>query len=102
MMKSTLTEEMLEDALLQSDWVSLYDEKNNEVMRFNSWEAIEALKRVAISLAEMAYPQTPFIHGHGGNVDEMGFPDILMICNAYGSDVTAVYRKASEPSSPGW
>jgi len=43
-----------------------------------------------------------FVCGEGGNRDEMGLPEMIMVCPAYGLDGFALYKKSSDYSAPGY
>lgn len=43
-----------------------------------------------------------FICGEGGTKDDLGLPEIILVCPAYGADGFAIYKKASEYSAPSY
>ena len=43
-----------------------------------------------------------FISGHAGEKDEMGLPEYLSVCPAYGLDGEAIYKKHKDYSAPTW
>lgn len=43
-----------------------------------------------------------FICGEGGTKDDIGLPEIILVCPAYGADGFAIYKKASEYSAPSY
>jgi hypothetical protein len=43
-----------------------------------------------------------FICGEGGEKDDMGLPDFISVCPAYGLDGMAMYKKHTDYSAPGW
>ena len=43
-----------------------------------------------------------FICGEGGEKDEMGLPEFISVCPAFGLDGMAMYKKHTEYSAPGW
>lgn len=43
-----------------------------------------------------------FICGDGGTKDDLGLPEIILVCPAYGADGFAIYKKASEYSAPSY
>lgn len=43
-----------------------------------------------------------FICGDGGEADEMGLPEMIMVCPSFGLDGFAIYRKSSEYSAPSY
>ena len=43
-----------------------------------------------------------FICGEGGEKDEMGLPEFISVCPAFGLDGFAMYKKHKEYSAPEW
>jgi hypothetical protein len=43
-----------------------------------------------------------FICGEGGEKDEMGLPEFISVCPAFGLDGFAYYKKHREYSAPEW
>jgi hypothetical protein len=43
-----------------------------------------------------------FVCGDGGEKDEVGLPEMIMVCPAFGLDGFAMYKKASEYSAPSY
>ena len=43
-----------------------------------------------------------FICGEGGEKDEMGLPEYISVCPAFGLDGFAYYKKHTEYSAPEW
>lgn len=43
-----------------------------------------------------------FICGEGGDKDDMGLPDFISVCPAYGLDGMAMYKKHTDYSAPGY
>lgn len=43
-----------------------------------------------------------FICGEGGGKDDMGLPEYISVCPAYGLDGMAMYKKHTEYSAPGY
>ena len=43
-----------------------------------------------------------FICGEAGERDEMGLPEMIMVCPAYGLDGFAIYKKTKDYSAPEW
>ena len=43
-----------------------------------------------------------FICGEGGEKDDMGLPDFISVCPAYGLDGMAMYKKHTEYSAPAY
>ena len=65
------------------------------------YELFQKLKKIWIhssSEKSGAY----FICGEGGEKDEMGLPEYISVCPAYGSDGIAMYKKHKDYSAPGW
>lgn len=64
---------------------------------------MEAAERFAAALgARWMGINTPFICGGSEEKDQMGLPNTLFICPAYGLDGFAIYRKATEYSAPSY
>lgn len=53
-------------------------------------------------LLSQATGHGPFICGASTAKDEMGLPDAIYVCPAYGLDGFATYKKATDYSAPGW
>ena len=43
-----------------------------------------------------------FICGEGGEKDEIGLPEFISVCPAYGLDGMAMYKKHTDYSAPGY
>ena len=43
-----------------------------------------------------------FICGEGGDKDQMGLPEMILVCPSYGLDGVAAYKKATDYSAPAW
>ena len=43
-----------------------------------------------------------FICGESGDKDDIGLPEYISVCPAYGLDGIALYKKHKEYSAPGW
>lgn len=43
-----------------------------------------------------------FICGESGEKDDVGLPEYISVCPAYGSDGIAMYKKHKDYSAPGW
>ena len=41
-----------------------------------------------------------FVCGEGGEKDDMGLPEMIMVCPAYGLDGFAIYKKTTDYSAP--
>lgn len=71
-------------------------------------EEIDRLKDKCDTQANIlrkAFPEKSghyFICGEAGEQDEMGLPDYIHICPAYGLDGMATYKKIKDYSAPGW
>lgn len=58
--------------------------------------------RIALKVLEQATGKGPFITGTGGQKDEMGLPDVLLVCPVMGLDGFAAYRKDGDYTAPGY
>ena len=65
----------------------------------NGYEA--AMKIVRSTYAER-FPNSYFIHGDLGEIDDNGLPDKIMIAPAYGVDWFQIYVKTDETHGPEW
>ena len=43
-----------------------------------------------------------FICGESGKKDDLGLPDMIMVCPTYGSDIVQYYRKEGDAGTVGW
>ena len=43
-----------------------------------------------------------FVCGEGGERDEMGLPEMIMVCPSFGLDGFAIYKKTKDYSAPEW
>jgi len=62
----------------------------------------EAAMRIVKSTYADKFPNSYFIHGDLGEVDENGLPDKIMIVPAYGVDWFQIYQKTDETHGPEW
>lgn len=63
------------------------------------YELFEKLKRIWVhSVPEKS--GLYFICGEGGNKDQMGLPEIILVCPADGLDGMAIYTKTKDYSAP--
>lgn len=65
------------------------------------YKQFQALKKVWIHL-QAERTGVFFICGEGGEKDEMGLPEYISVCPAYGLDGFAYYKKHTDYSAPGW
>ena len=63
-------------------------------------DRLKAMIRHAVAARTGVY----FICGDGGTKDDLGLPEIILVCPAYGygADGFAIYKKASEYSAPSY
>jgi len=65
------------------------------------YELFEKLKRIWVhSVPEKS--GLYFICGEGGNKDQMGLPEIILVCPAHGLDGMAIYTMSEPYSAPEW
>ena len=65
------------------------------------YELFEKLKKIWVhSVPEQS--GLYFICGEGGEKDEMGLPEMISVCPAYGLDGMAMYKKHKDYSAPGY
>lgn len=60
----------------------------------------EAAMRIVKSTYAERFPNSYFIHGDLGEVDENGLPDKIMIVPAYGVDWFQIYVKTDQTYGP--
>jgi hypothetical protein len=60
-----------------------------------------AMKIVKTTYAEK-FPNSYFIHGDTGEIDENGLPEKIWIVPAYGVDWFQVYEKTDQTHGPEW
>ena len=67
------------------------------------YKQFQTLKKVYIH-SELAnkYPDIYFICGEGGEKDEMGLPEMILVCPSLGLDGMAMYKKHKDYSAPGY
>lgn len=65
------------------------------------YELFEKLKKIWIHSVPEKSGQY-FICGEGGEKDEMGLPDAIFVCPAYGLDGMAMYKKHKDYSAPSY
>lgn len=62
----------------------------------------EASMRIVRSVFPEKFPDNYFICGEGGEKDDNGMPDKLMVCPAYGTDFFYVYEYKGETAGAEW
>lgn len=63
------------------------------------FQLFEKLKRIWVhSVPEKSGMY--FICGEGGDKDQMGLPQMILVCPAYGLDGMAIYSKTKDYSAP--
>ena len=75
------------------------EEQDREVKKID-----ERFQRVRKALSHLLAEKTGyyFICGEGGAHDEMGLPEVILVCPTYGLDGACAYRKDGEYTAPGW
>jgi hypothetical protein len=63
-------------------------------------DGYDAAMRIVKSTYPDKFPDAYFICGEGGEKDDMGLPEKIMVCPAYGLDGFAMYTKTSDYSAP--
>jgi len=65
------------------------------------YELFERLKNIWMHSAPKQSGKY-FICGEGGEKDQVGLPEKILVCPAYGSDGFAVYTKTTDYSAPSY
>jgi hypothetical protein len=60
------------------------------------------LTKIMLHANAEKYEGVFFICGEAGEKDEMGLPEAIYVCPAYGADGFAVYKKHGEYTAPGY
>jgi hypothetical protein len=68
----------------------------------NRLETLVAKLTTLIASAAPAKIAGLFVCGSGGETDNMGLPDFIMVCPTFGLDGMCIYKKHGEYSAPGW
>ena len=66
------------------------------------YEQFQVLKKVFLHASAEKLEGVYFICGEGGEKDDMGLPEFISVCPAFGLDGMAMYKKHSEYSAPGY
>ena len=66
------------------------------------YELFQKLKKIFVHASAEKLEGTYFICGESGEKDEMGLPEFISVCPAYGLDGMAMYKKHTDYSAPGW
>ena len=66
------------------------------------YELFQKLKKIMLHANAEKYQGVYFICGEGGEKDEMGLPEMISVCPAYGLDGMALYKKHKDYSAPGY
>ena len=66
------------------------------------FKQFELLKKIFIHASPDKFEGVYFICGEGGEKDDMGLPEFISVCPAYGADGMAMYKKHTDYSAPGW
>lgn len=62
----------------------------------------ELLKKIFVHVSPEKFEGVYFICGEGGKKDQMGLPEFISVCPAYGLDGFAMYKKQRPKSAPGY
>jgi len=66
------------------------------------FKQFELLKKIFVHVSPEKFADVFFICGEGGSKDEMGLPEYITVCPAYGLDGHATYKKHNDYSAPSW
>lgn len=66
------------------------------------YELFQKLKTILKHSKAEQLADVYFICGEGGEKDEMGLPEFISVCPAFGLDGFAMYKKHKEYSAPEW
>lgn len=66
------------------------------------FKQFELLKKIFIHAQPEKFEGTFFICGESGEKDDIGLPEYISVCPAYGLDGFAIYKKHKDYSAPGW
>jgi hypothetical protein len=66
------------------------------------FKLFERLKTILKHDRATELPGVYFICGEMGDKDQMGLPEMIMVCPAYGVDGFALYKKATDYTAPSW
>jgi hypothetical protein len=72
------------------------------VISQKEYELFQRLKKIMLHANAERFEGVYFICGEAGEKDEMGLPDYIMVCPAYGADGMAMYKKYKDYSAPGY
>ena len=78
------------------------DKKGPWVISQKEYELFEKLKKILLHAKADKFEGVYFICGEGGEKDEMGLPEFISVCPAYGLDGFAYYKKHTKYSAPEW
>ena len=79
--------------------VSALEEAYNNILTDEEHALFEKLKKIWMH-SSPEKTGTFFVCGEGGERDEMGLPEMIMVCPAYGLDGFAIYKKTTDYSAP--
>jgi hypothetical protein len=66
------------------------------------FKQFELLKKIFVHVQPEKFEGVYFICGEGGEKDQMGLPEFISVCPAFGLDGFAMYKKHTEYSAPGY
>lgn len=66
------------------------------------YEQFQVLKKIFVHASAEKFEGVYFICGESGDKDDMGLPEYISVCPAFGLDGIAMYKKHKDYSAPGW
>ena len=72
------------------------------VISQKEYELFQKLKTILTHAKAEQLEGVYFICGEGGKKDEMGLPEFISVCPAFGLDGMAMYKKHTDYSAPGY
>jgi hypothetical protein len=66
------------------------------------FQLFEKLKTILRHASAEKLENVYFVCGEGGTKDEMGLPEMIMVCPSFGLDGFAMYKKSSNYTAPGY
>lgn len=66
------------------------------------YEQFQVLKKIFVHASAEKFEGIYFICGESGEKDDMGLPEYIQVCPAFGLDGVAMYKKHTDYSAPGY
>ena len=66
------------------------------------YKEFQVLKKMFIHANAEKLEGVYFVCGESGEKDDMGLPEYISVCPAFGLDGVAMYKKHKDYSAPGW